>query len=78
MIDFTNPADVMNQGQRIPIDTPEAFEATRQAAKAIYAASGRAWDADADAQFEHRVRGGQTPEQVTTHTLEDRKARFDE
>lgn len=79
MIDFTDPDQVMNQGQRIPIDTVEAYTAARQAAHAIFdAPPKREWDDDAAQQFDQRVRSGQSVQQIIAHTLEDRKARFDE
>lgn len=78
MIDPNDPAQMMHGGVRIPIDTAEAIAATRDAAMAIYEASGRLWDNDAQEQLERRILNGQTTAQVITHTLEDRKARFDE
>lgn len=78
MIDFADPAQMMHGHKRIPIDTPDLFVATRAAAEAIYAASGRTFDVDAEQQLERRVLNGMTTEQIVSETLRDRKARFDE
>jgi hypothetical protein len=78
MIDFTDPAQMTHHDKPIPINVLDKFEATREAARAVYAASGREWDADADQQLERRVLSGMTTEQIVAETLQDRKARFDE
>lgn len=77
MIDFTDPAQVTNHGKRIPIDTPEKYEAARQACSAVYLASGIIMDDDADQQLEQRVRNGRSIIEIVQFTLEDRKARFE-
>lgn len=78
MIDFTDPAQVTNGGKRIPIDTQEKYEAALQASIAVYFASGRPFDIDAEQQLERRVRSGRTINEIVQLTLQDRKARFDE
>ncbi len=78
MIDFTDPAQVTHHGRRIPVDTPEKYEAARQAASAVYLASGHIMDDDGDQQLERRVRNGRSILEIVQLTLEDRKARFDE
>lgn len=83
MIDFDDPGQMMHGGQRIPIDTAEAFEAIRKASMAIYTTAnrlhpGRPWDDDAEQQLERRVLNGMTVEAIISATLDDRKARFDE
>jgi hypothetical protein len=78
MIDFNDPNELMNHGETIPINTPEKYQATREACIAIYTASIQIFDADADQQLERRVRSGQTTEQIIAHTLQDRRARFNE
>ena len=77
MIDFTNPDALMNRGERIPVDMMAKFEAVREAAMAVYTMAGKPFDADAEQQLEARVLNGQTVEEIITHTLEDRKARFE-
>jgi len=77
-INFDDAGQMMNGGKRIPVDTQEAFAATREACVAVYAASGRPFDADADQQLERRVLGGMTTNQIVQVTLQDRKARFNE
>jgi hypothetical protein len=78
MIDWTDPAQMMHQGQTLPINTPEKYDIAREAAMGVYLASGRAWDADADQQFERRVLNGLDTATIVAVTLQDRKARFDE
>ncbi len=78
MIDFTNPDVLMHGGETIPINTAEKYETVRGAAGAVYAASGRLWDADAEQQLERRVLNGFDAERVIAETLKDRRARFDE
>ena len=78
MIDFSDPAQMMHGGQTIPINMRDKFDATREAAMAVYAASGREWDADAEQQLERRVLNGFDTQLIVTLTLADRKARFDE
>ena len=78
MIDFEDMGQMMNHGERIPIDVADKYVAVREAAKAIYEASGRMWDDDAEQQLERRVLNGFDVERIITLTLEDRKARFDE
>ena len=77
MIDFSNPDVLMHRGERIPVDTQEKFDAVEEAATAVYTMAGVPWDADAEQQLEARVLNGQTVEEIITHTLEDRKARFE-
>jgi hypothetical protein len=77
MIDFTNPDALTNHGERIPVDTQEKLDAVREAATAVYTMAGVPWDDDAEQQLEARVLNGQTVEEIITHTLEDRKARFE-
>jgi len=76
MIDFTNPDALTNQGERIPVDTQEKMDTVREAATAVYTMAGVPWDADAEQQLEARVLNGQSVEEILTHTLEDRQARF--
>jgi hypothetical protein len=57
-IDFTDPAEVTHQGERIPIDTQEKYDATRDMMVAFYAYYAVAWGADDDQQLEQRVRNG--------------------
>ena len=78
MIDFANPDALMHQGETIPINTLEKYETVRGAAGAVYAASGRLWDRDAEQQLERRVLNGFDAERIVAETLKDRKARFDE
>jgi hypothetical protein len=78
MIDFTNPDVLMHNGEAIPINTVEKYETVRGAAGAVYAASGRLWDDDAEGQLERRVLNGFDAERILSETLRDRKARFDE
>jgi len=78
MFDPNNQDQMMNNGVRIPIDNQQAYDAVQGAAKAVYDAAGRAYDADAQSQTEHRVLGGMTATQVIAETLKDRKARFNE
>lgn len=78
MIDWNDPNALMHRGETIPINVREKFDATRDAAMAVYAASGREWDADAEQQLERRVLNGMDTALIVTLTLADRKARFDE
>jgi hypothetical protein len=75
-INFDDIGQMMHQGQRIPIDTPETFEAVHAAANGVYTAAGVPWDADAQQQLESRVLGGMNAEQIIAETLKDRNARF--
>ena len=78
MIDFTDPAQMMHRGETIPINVRDKFDATRDAAMAVYEAAHRPWDDDAEQQLERRVLNGKTTAEIIALTLEDRKARFDE
>lgn len=82
-IDFTDPAQVTHNGERIPIDTQEKYDHALASATAVYTApwpdgrAGPAWDADMDQQFEQRVRNGMTEARIVDETIEDRNARYD-
>ena len=75
MIDWTNEGQMMNMGQRIPIDTPEKFEQARKACVAAYDAYGMTFDADAEGDLEHRVLGGQDLETLTANAKKDARER---
>lgn len=77
MIDFSNPATLVNAGAAIPIDTQAEYDAALQAATQIYSARpGGYFDTQRLDDFENRVRGGQTLEQIIANTYDAAKREF--
>lgn len=77
MIDFSNPAVLVNNGSPIPIDTQAEYDAVMQAGQQIYSARpGGSFDSDAVSDAENRIRGGQTLEQIIANMYDDAKRRF--
>lgn len=73
MINFNDPAVLMNGGQRIPIDTQEKYNAVLQAVQSVF---GSDFDQDALSQMEMRIRGGQDSNAIVQHAREDHQSRF--
>jgi hypothetical protein len=57
-IDFNDPGQVTHQGERIPIDSQEKYDATSQMMTAYYKYYAVEWSPDDDQQLEQRVRNG--------------------
>lgn len=73
MINYNDPAILYNGGVRIPIDTPEKYNAVLASVQQVF---GGNFDGDALSQMENRIRGGQTSGEIVQHAQEDYKARF--
>ncbi len=77
MIDFSNPAILVNNGSPIPIDTQAEYDAVMSAGSQIYSARpGGSFDSDAVNDAENRIRGGQTLDQIIANMYDDAKRRF--
>lgn len=77
MIDFSNPATLVNAGSAIPIDTQAEYDAALQAAKQIYEARPGGYFGSGELNdLENRIRGGQTLDQIVTNTYDDAMRRF--
>lgn len=76
-IDFTNPAELVNHGQRIPIATPGQYRAVKAEVRRRYGTTVPGGEfshltleftkKDLD-QLVARVRGGLTPEEIYLET----------
>jgi hypothetical protein len=76
-INFDDPNVLMNQGVRIPVDTPSEYDAVIRAVSQIFnARPGGTFDADAFSQTENRIRGGQTIDEIVANSYDDAKRRF--
>src|SRR5262245_17190474 len=77
MIDFSNPAVLVNAGVAIPIDTQAEYDAVISAGQQIYSARpGGSFGSDALGDAENRIRGGQTLDQIIANMYDDAKRRF--
>jgi hypothetical protein len=77
MIDFSNPAMLVNRGSPIPIDTPAEYDAVMTAGSQIYSARpGGSFDSDAQADAEHRILDGQDLNTIVANMYDDALRRF--
>ena len=75
-IDFSDPAQVTHQGKHIPIDTQEKYDSGLTMMKSFHEHYACPFDADAEQQYEQRVRNGEDIIEIQRHFVEDMKARY--
>jgi hypothetical protein len=71
MIDFSDPAQTTHNGQTIPINTQQKYDAGAAVVERYHTFYELAVDADAAQQYEQRVRNGMTLEQILRATYDD-------
>ena len=76
MIDFTDPAQVTNQGKPIPINTEEKYIGVMEMIEGQCHARSLEVDDDLNQQTEQRVRNGMTITEIHTATEQDLDERY--
>jgi len=76
MIDFNDPAQITNAGGLIPIRDQGTYDSLWASVSQIYTDAGHSPDGGDRSQFDSRVRGGQTIDQIITNTYDEVQRRF--